>query len=147
MPASFLHTTVDDLYWWTIPAVKDHRGNLAFLQWNDLPFRFKRVYYLYDIPAGARRGGHAHREQEELLIAVSGSFDVIVHDGNRQKTFHLNHPEKALYIPAGIWREIENFSANSICLVLNSQIFSEEDYIRDFDEFLNLKGLSPGAYR
>ncbi len=123
----------------TVPVVRDYRGNLAFLQWNDLPFEFKRVYYLFDIPSGAKRGGHAHREQTELLIALSGSFDVILDDAVSKKKIHLNNPEKALLIPPGIWREIENFSANSICLVLNSDLFTEEDYIRNYEDFIRLK--------
>ena len=135
----FRFSGLKDLFIKQIPVVKDHRGNLAFLQWGEVPFDFKRVYYLFDIPSGARRGGHAHITQEELLIAISGSFDVIVNDGFKKHIFQLNNPEKALYIPPGIWREIENFSANSICLVFNSDIFSEEDYIRDYQIFLQLK--------
>jgi dTDP-4-dehydrorhamnose 3,5-epimerase-like enzyme len=135
----FKNKTLSDVRWINLPVVRDKRGNLAFLQWKDMPFTFKRVYYLYDIPSGARRGGHAHLQQNELLIAVSGSFDVIIDDGRQRKTFHLNSPEKALLIPEGIWREIENFSANSICLVLNSEEFSEKDYIRDYEEFVKKK--------
>jgi len=139
MNKKFQSSRITDLTLHSIPVVKDHRGNLAFLQWGDLPFTFKRVYYLFDIPSGARRGGHAHISQEELLIAISGSFDVIVNDGSEKKVFHLNNPEKGLYIPPGIWREIENFSANSICLVINSGIFDEKDYVRDFQDFIRIK--------
>jgi dTDP-4-dehydrorhamnose 3,5-epimerase-like enzyme len=135
-------SVLSDLKILDIPVVRDHRGNLAYLQWSDLPFDFKRVYYLFDIPSGARRGGHAHKQQTELLIAVSGSFDVMVDDGKNRKKINLNSPEKALLIPRGIWREIENFSANSICLVLNSDLFSEADYIRDYETFLNLKNAA-----
>jgi len=135
-------TRVKDVTLFSFPVIRDHRGNLAFIQWNDAPFAFKRVYYIYDIPAGARRGGHAHIAQKEILIALSGSFDVILHDGKERKTVHLNNPAEGLYIPPGIWREIDNFSANSVCLVLNSDIFDEKDYIREFENFLEFKKLS-----
>ncbi|NPA42741.1 MAG: WxcM-like domain-containing protein [Chlorobi bacterium] len=139
MNERFRHTRLADLYVFGVPVVKDHRGNLAFLQWRDMPFDFKRVYYIFDIPSGARRGGHAHIRQQEVLIAVSGSFDVVVDDGHERRSFTLNNPEKALYIPQGIWREIENFSANSICLVLNNEEFDEGDYIRDYAYFMQIK--------
>ncbi|WP_374707763.1 FdtA/QdtA family cupin domain-containing protein [Flavobacterium sp. J372] len=108
-----------------------------------IPFAFKRVYYLYDVPSGARRGGHAHKEQQEFLIALSGSFEVIVDDGVNKDTVTLNRPDKGLLIPTGTWRELENFSSGSICLVFNSDIFSENDYIRNYDDFLLSKGLRP----
>jgi dTDP-4-dehydrorhamnose 3,5-epimerase-like enzyme len=99
----------------------------------------KRVYYLYDVPSGGERGGHAHKEQLELLIAVSGSFDVVLNDGNFEKIITLNKPNIGLLIPIGIWRELENFSSGSVCLVLASDEFDEEDYIRDYDIFRSFK--------
>ena len=122
-----------------LPVVEDARGNLAFIQEGFLPFNFKRVYYLYDVPSSANRGGHSHLEQNELLIALSGSFEVIVDDGLTKKSYFLNKPNIGLHITKGIWRELENFSSGAICLVLNSDVFKEEDYIRDYDEFLNSK--------
>jgi dTDP-4-dehydrorhamnose 3,5-epimerase-like enzyme len=103
----------------------------------------KRIYYLYDIPSGSTRGGHSHKDCQELLVALSGSFDVIVKDGNEQKTVTLNKPNVGLLIPNGIWRELENFSSGSVCLVLASDVFAEEDYIRDFEDFkLSKNGIS-----
>lgn len=119
-----------------IPKVEDHRGNLAIIEKNTIPFDFKRVYYLFDIPSSARRGGHAHKDQKAFLIALSGSFDVILHDGNKSKKITLNKPDKGLLIPSGIWRELDNFSSGALCLVLASDVFDESDYIRDFDDFL-----------
>ncbi|RED48454.1 sugar 3,4-ketoisomerase [Seonamhaeicola aphaedonensis] len=122
-----------------IPKVKDVRGNLGVVELDTIPFEIKRVYYLFDVPSSASRGGHAHKEQEELLIAVSGSFDVIVDDGNVKQKITLNKPDKGLMISTGIWRELENFSSGSVCLVIASGVFDEEDYIRDYNEFLKLK--------
>ncbi len=139
MNKSFQETNLSDIGLYDVPVIRDHRGNLAFLQHADLPFDFKRIYYLFDVPSGARRGGHAHKRQTELLIALSGSFDVILHDSVKRQRFQLNRPDRGLLIPPGIWRELENFSANSICLVLNTDNFDESDYIRDFDEFLRVK--------
>jgi mannose-6-phosphate isomerase-like protein (cupin superfamily) len=103
---------------------------------NAIPFEMKRVYYLYDIPSGGRRGGHSHINCQELLVALSGSFDVILNDGSEQKTVTLNKPNQGLLIPNGIWRELENFSSGSVCLVFASEVFEEEDYIRDFETFI-----------
>ena len=122
-----------------IPVVEDVRGNLGYIQKDILPFEFKRVYYLFDVPSSAFRGGHSHVEQQEVLIALSGSFEVILDDGFEKKSFLLNKPNIGLYIPNGIWRELENFSSGAVCLVLASDEFIEEDYIRDFDEFINAK--------
>jgi len=122
-----------------IPVVEDVRGNLGYIQKDILPFEFKRVYYLFDVPSSAFRGGHSHLEQQEVLIALSGSFEVILDDGFEKKSFLLNKPNIGLYIPNGIWRELENFSSGAVCLVLASDEFIEEDYIRDFDEFINAK--------
>nr|WP_315150297.1 FdtA/QdtA family cupin domain-containing protein [uncultured Flavobacterium sp.] len=122
-----------------IPVVEDVRGNLGVIESGFLPFEFKRVYYLFDVPSSAFRGGHSHKEQQEVLIALSGSFEVTIHDGYSKKSYLLNKPNFGLLIPAGFWRELENFSSGAVCLVLASDIFDEEDYIRDFDTFLNSK--------
>ena len=122
-----------------IPVVEDVRGNLGFIQKDALPFEFKRVYYLFDVPSTAFRGGHSHIEQEEVLVALSGSFEVVLNDGYNKKSFLLNKPNVGLHIPTGIWRELENFSSGAICLVLASDEFIEEDYIRDFNEFMDSK--------
>lgn len=122
-----------------IPVVEDVRGNLGVIDSGFLPFEFKRVYYLFDVPSNAFRGGHSHIKQQEVLIALSGSFEVTVNDGNKRGSYLLNKPNFGLLIPAGIWRELENFSSGAVCLVLASDIFMEEDYIRDFDDFLTSK--------
>jgi len=122
-----------------LPVVEDIRGNLAFIEKKIIPFDFKRVYYLFDVPSSASRGGHSHINQSEFLIALSGSFEVIVDDGNNKTSFFLNKPNIGLLIPNGYWRELENFSSGSVCLVLASNIFSEDDYIRDYKEFLRTK--------
>ena len=128
-------TTIHDSILINITKVHDTRGNLSVIQGNSIPFDMKRVYYLYDIPSGGRRGGHSHKDQQEFLVALSGSFDVILTDGNEQKTVTLNKPNVGLLIVNGIWRELENFSSGSVCLVLASNFFEEEDYIRDFDKY------------
>jgi mannose-6-phosphate isomerase-like protein (cupin superfamily) len=121
------------------PVVEDTRGNLAFIQNDILPFEIKRIYYLFDVPSNAFRGGHAHIDQQEILIALSGSFEVTVNDGISKKSFLLNKPNIGLHISTGIWRELENFSSGAVCLVVSSDVFLEADYIRDFDEFLASK--------
>ncbi|MBJ7879252.1 sugar 3,4-ketoisomerase [Gelidibacter salicanalis] len=118
-----------------IPKIKDPRGNLSVLENQTVPFEIKRVYYLYDVPSDAYRGGHAHIVQYELLIAVSGSFEVVLKDGNHEETVMLNKPNIGLLIPAMVWRELQNFSSCSVCLVLASDVFYEKDYIRDYDVF------------
>ncbi|PZX94391.1 WxcM-like domain-containing protein [Flavobacterium aquariorum] len=128
--------TVNTIQLLKIPVVEDVRGNLGIIQSDFLPFEFKRVYYLFDVPSNAFRGGHAHIKQQEVLIALSGSFEVTVNDGTKKKRYLLNKPNVGLLIPIGIWRELENFSSGAVCLVLASDDFLEEDYIRDFDEFL-----------
>lgn len=122
-----------------IPTIKDIRGNLAVIQTDAIPFDFKRVYYLFDVPSSAYRGGHSHINQHEVIIALSGSFTVTVNDSKEKNSFLLNKPNLGLYLPTGIWRELENFSSGAVCLVLASDIFDEEDYIRDFDQFLASK--------
>lgn len=123
----------------SIPKIEDPRGNLSVIENNVIPFEIKRVYYLYDVPSGAERGGHSHKEQKEFLVALSGSFDVILNDGNQQKTVTLNKPFEGLLITNGIWRELKNFSSGAVCLVIASDVFSEEDYIREFEDFLATK--------
>ena len=118
-----------------LPKIEDPRGNLAIVEKDAIPFEIRRVYYLFDVPSSAKRGGHAHKEVRELLIPVSGSFDVILDDGATREIISLNKPDKGLLIPINTWRELENFSAGSVCLVLASDIFTEEDYIRDYNEF------------
>ena len=132
-------TTLKDIQLLKLPVVEDQRGNLAFIQEDVLPFEFKRVYYLFDVPSNAYRGGHSHIAQQETLIALSGSFEVVLQDGLDKKSFILNKPNVGLLIPTGIWRELQNFSSGAVCLVLASGVFKEEDYIRDFDEFLESK--------
>jgi dTDP-4-dehydrorhamnose 3,5-epimerase-like enzyme len=115
-------------------------GNLSIVQNNrDIPFAVKRIYYLYDVPGGESRGGHAHRELRQLIIAVGGSFDVLIDDGNVKRTVHLNNPSSGLLIVPGIWREIVNFSSGATCLVLASLYYDEDDYIREYDEFLQYR--------
>ena len=123
-----------------LPKFLDARGNLSFAQNNThIPFEIKRTYWLYDVPGGESRGGHAYRETEEFVIALSGSFDVIVDDGKEKNTFHLNRSYYGLYIPKGMWREMDNFSTNSLALEFASTKYDPADYIRDYDEFLKLK--------
>lgn len=121
-----------------IPKISDPdgRGNLSVVEKELIPFQIKRVYYLYDVPSDSSRGGHAHIELQQFLIALSGSFDVVLTNGNEKQTITLNKPNKGLYIPNGIWRELDNFSAGAVCLSLVSDIYKEEDYIRDYDDFL-----------
>jgi hypothetical protein len=120
----------------SLPKIKDPRGNLSVIEKEILPFEMKRVYYLYDVPSDASRGGHAHIEQFEFLIALSGSFDVVLKDGHEVTKKTLNKPDKGLLIKNNIWRELENFSSGAVCLVISSGEFDESDYIRDFDSFL-----------
>lgn len=121
----------------SLPKIEDPRGNLSVIENQIIPFEIKRVYYLYDVPSGSERGGHSHKQQQAFLVAVSGSFDVILHDGQHERVVTLNKPFEGLLIVNGIWRELKNFSSGSVCLVVASAVFEEEDYIRDFDEFLN----------
>ncbi|XRO75842.1 sugar 3,4-ketoisomerase [Methanocaldococcus sp. 28A] len=118
------------------PIITDYRGNLTFIEeYKHVPFEIKRVYYLYDVPTGATRGGHAHIELEQVIISLSGSFEVIIDDGYSKKSVFLNRPHYGLYIPPGIWRELVNFSSNSVTLVLASMPYDEKDYIRDYETF------------
>ncbi len=119
-----------------IPKVEDYRGNLGIIEKNTIPFEIKRVYYLFDVPSSAQRGGHAHKEQQALMIALSGSFDVLLDDGSDKKTITLNKPDKGLLIRSKTWRELDNFSSGAVCLVISSGEFDEEDYIREYEVFL-----------
>jgi len=119
-----------------LPKILDERGNLSFLEeGNQLPFDIKRTYWIYDVPGGEIRGGHSYQRNEELIIALSGSFDVVISDGNEGKTFSLNRSYYGIYIPSGIWRHMENFSTNSVALIVSSTDYDETDYERDFDKF------------
>ena len=122
-----------------IPKIKDPRGNLSVIENQTVPFEIKRVYYLYDVPSDAFRGGHAHKDQFELLIAVSGSFEVVLDNGTKKETVMLNKPNIGLLIPTMVWRELQNFSSGSVCLVLASDVFDESDYIRDYAHYKSSK--------
>jgi hypothetical protein len=118
------------------PIIHDPRGNLTFVESNrHVPFDIKRVYYLYDVPGGAHRGGHAHRNLHQMIIAMSGSFDVVLDDGIRNRRYHLNRSYYGLYVAPMMWREIDNFSSGSVCMVLASDFFDESDYFRDYQQF------------
>lgn len=123
-----------------LPRIYDPRGNLTFVQNGDnkLPFDIERVYWTYDVPAGEERGGHSHHQGKELLVALSGSFNVNLFDGETSETYTLNRPWEGLYIPPGYWRTLDNFASGSVCMVLTSVQYSEDDYVRDYDEFLAL---------
>lgn len=132
--------TLEDVKLVELPRFLDARGNLSFAeQQNHIPFEIKRTYWIYDVPGGEARGGHAFRENEEFIVALSGAFDVVVDDGDQKKTFTLNRSYYGLYVPAGLWRTMENFSTNSLALEFGSEHYDKADYIRDYDEFLKLK--------
>lgn len=119
------------------PVVNDHRGNLCFIEGGEhIPFAIERVYYLFDVPGGAERGGHAHEELEQIIVAMSGSFDLVLDDGNEKKRVHLNRSHYGVYVGNNVWREMDNFSSGSVCMVLASRRYDEADYIRDYGEFL-----------
>jgi hypothetical protein len=120
-----------------LPKINDTRGNLSFIEGGDqIPFDIQRVYYLYDVPSDAERGGHAHKELHQLIIAMSGSFDILLDDGREKKRLHLNRPHVGLYVCPMIWRELGNFSSGSVCMVLASNKYDEEDYYRDYVSFI-----------
>lgn len=132
--------TVNDVKIVELPKFLDARGNLSFAeQLNHIPFEIKRTYWIYDVPGGEERGGHAFRQNQEFIVALSGAFDVVVDDGRNKKTYSLNRSYYGLYVPAGLWREINNFSTNSLALEFGSEHYSEEDYIREYDEYLRLR--------
>ena len=121
-----------------LPKISDPRGNLTFVEsGNQIPFDISRVYYLYDVPGGSERGGHAHKDLNQLIIAISGSFDIILDDGNEKKRFHLNRSYYGLYVCPMIWRKLDNFSSGSVCMVLASNPYDEADYYRDYNEYLS----------
>lgn len=122
-----------------VPKIENSLGNIAVIENNTIPFEIKRVYYLFDIPSNATRGGHAHKKLQQVLIAISGSFDVVLNNGETQKTVTLNKPDRGLLIENNTWRELENFSSGAVCLVLASNEYDELDYIRDYEEFLDSK--------
>ena len=123
-----------------LPKILDRRGNLSFLESNKhIPFNIERVHWIYDVPGGQFRGGHAYKQTKEFIIALSGSFDVLIDNGVDKDVYHLNRSYYGLYVPAGTWREMNNFSTNSLALVISSTLYDANDYIRDYDEFLKYK--------
>jgi dTDP-4-dehydrorhamnose 3,5-epimerase-like enzyme len=120
-----------------LPRIQDHRGNLTFVEsGRHVPFEFKRIYYLYDVPGGASRAAHGHRSLQQVMVAMSGSFDVTLDDGVERKLFHLNRSYYGLYIPPMMWRDLDNFSSGAVCMVLASDFYDESDYFRDYNTFL-----------
>lgn len=125
-----------------LPKIHDPRGNLTFIESNEqIPFAIQRVYYLYDVPGGSERGGHAHKELHQLIIAMSGSFDVVLDDGASKKRVHMNRSYNGLYVCPMIWRELDNFSSGAVCMVLASNKYSESDYYREYAQFLQARAL------
>ena len=125
----------------SLPKIPDARGNLTFFEGNNhIPFDIKRVYWIYDVPGGTTRGGHAYKQLKEVFISLSGSFDVTLDDGHKKRTFSLNRSYLGLYVPAMIWRNLENFSTNAVCMIAASRSYSQKDYILDYEKFLSLKG-------
>lgn len=123
-----------------LPRIEDPRGNLSFIEEeNNIPFKIERAYWIYDVPGGQARGGHAFKEQQELIVALSGSFDITVDSGKEKQIFSLNRSYYGLYIPSGLWRQMDNFSTNSLALVLSSTHYQADDYIHDYKNFLNFR--------
>lgn len=132
--------TIDDIKLIELPRINDPRGNLSFVQENDqIPFKIERTYWIYDVPGGENRGGHAFKETEEFIIAMSGGFDVIVSDGFNKKKFTLNRSYYGLYIPKGLWRDMVNFSTNSLALEFASTKYNPDDYVEDYEEYKTMK--------
>lgn len=130
--------TINDIKVIQLPKIIDERGNLTFIEGeNHIPFKIKRTYMIYDVPGGEIRGSHAYKELDEVIVALSGCFDLVVEDGVNAKTFTLNRSYNAIYVPHGLWRTLQNFSTNSLCLVLASTDYDEEDYIRNYNDFLD----------
>jgi hypothetical protein len=129
--------TVNDCRLIDLPKIQDPRGNLTFVEGGQhIPFDIRRVYYLYDVPGGSERGGHAHLALHQFVIAMSGSFDVVLDDGFEKKRVHLNRSYMGLYLPPMTWRELDNFSSGSVCMVLASEVYAESDYLRDYSEYM-----------
>ena len=132
--------TIDDVKLIELPKFLDARGNLSFAEQNNhIPFEIKRTYWIYDVPGGESRGGHVFRKNKEFIVALSGAFDVVVDDGEQKKTFSLSRSYYGLYVPAGLWREMNNFSTNSLALEFGSEHYDAKDYIRDYGDFLKMK--------
>ena len=126
-----------------LPKILDNRGNLSFIEEkNHLPFEIERTYWIYDVPGGEIRGGHSYQKNQEFIVALSGSFDVVLDDGKQKKSYSLNRSYYGLYVPAGIWRYMENFSTNSLCFIIASSFFDEADYERDYDKFVKSKSVN-----
>jgi hypothetical protein len=141
-------STIDSVKIIDFPKILDPRGNLSFLEENaSVPFKIERTYWIYDVPGGEMRGSHAFKKNCELIVALSGSFDVCLNDGFKEKKISLNRSYYGLYIPRMLWRKLENFSTNSLALVLSSTKYDEDDYIRDYDYFLSIKTDENGSYR
>ena len=137
---TFSEMTINDVKLIELPRFVDPRGNLSFVQeFDQIPFKIQRVYWIYDVPGGESRGGHAFKQTEEFIVAMSGAFDVVVSDGNEKKVFSLNRSYYGLYIPYGLWRDIENFSTNSLALEFASTKYDRNDYIEDFNDYIILK--------
>jgi hypothetical protein len=134
------NSTIDDCKVIQLSKIHNRAGNITIIENNlDIPFQVRRIYYLYDIPSNETRGGHAHKELYQLVIGASGSFNINLNDGVNDKTIFLNRPDLGLLIVPGIWRDLSDFSSGSVCLVFASEIYSEKDYVRDYDKFLTLK--------
>lgn len=137
-----MNSTISHVKLINLPKIEDPRGNLSIIEEEkNIPFKIERTYWIYDVPGGQVRGGHAFKNQLEFIVALSGSFDVVIDDGVNKQTYSLNRSYYGLYIPAGLWRQMGNFSTNSLAMVLSSTKFSEEDYIREYPDFIKYKGL------
>ena len=135
-----MKTNLSDVKLIELPRIEDPRGNLSFIEEEKhIPFKIERTYWIYDVPGGQIRGGHAFKEQQEFIVALSGSFDVVIDDGVINQTYSLNRSYYGLFIPAGLWRQMENFSTNSLAMVISSTVFSDADYIREYQEYLKFQ--------
>lgn len=134
------NSNIFDCHFFELPKNQSSKGNITAVNGLiEIPFNIKRVYYLYDIPGGEARGGHAHKNLKQFILAASGSFDLIIDDGRLKKTYNLNRPNQGVILQSGLWRELNNFSSGSICLVFASERYKESDYIRNYEDFLNFK--------
>ncbi len=137
-----MNSTLSDVQFINLPKIEDPRGNLSIIeQEKNIPFKIERTYWIYDVPGGQTRGGHAFKVQQEFIVALSGSFDLVIDDGVNKLTYSLNRSYNGIYIPTGLWRQMENFSTNALAMVVSSTIFSEDDYIREYADFLKYKRL------